>query len=82
MRMMGMEAGLVAIGGALLGTLVAAATLVAFDMALNGTPLPEGPAWIYLTIVCAAILLTLIVVLLTTMFVLRTRPIEVTALDE
>jgi putative ABC transport system permease protein len=82
MRMMTVEAGLVAIGGVLLGTVVAAGTLVAFDMALNGTPLPDGPAWIYLTIVGAVVLLTLLVVLLTTLFVLPTRPIEVTALDE
>jgi putative ABC transport system permease protein len=45
MRMMGAEPSLVAIGG-VLGTVVAAATLVAFDRGLNGTPLPDGPAWI------------------------------------
>jgi putative ABC transport system permease protein len=82
MRMMSLEASLIAFGGVLLGTVVAGATLVAFDMALNGTPLPDGPAWIYFTIVAAAIVLTMIVVLLTTFFVLRTRPIDVAARDE
>ena len=82
LRMMSVEAILVAVSGVVLGTAVAAATLTAFGVALNGRPVPDGPLWIYLTVVGAAALLTLTATLLTTLVVLRSRPIEVAAAAE
>jgi len=81
LRMMSVEAILIAVSGVLLGTAVAGATLLAFGVALDGRPLPDGPPWIYLAVVGAAGLLTLAATLLTTMLVLRPRPIEAASAD-
>ena len=81
LRMMSVEAILIAVSGVLLGTAVAGATLLAFGIALDGRPLPDGPPWIYLAVVGAAGLLTLAATLLTTMLVLQPRPIEAASAD-
>lgn len=79
LRMMSVEAALVAVAGAFLGTLVGVATLVPFSMALDGSPRPQGPVWIYLVVIGSAAVLTLTATLLPTRLALRTRPAEVIA---
>ncbi|MFG2084769.1 FtsX-like permease family protein [Spirillospora sp. NPDC048824] len=74
LRMMGVEGLAVAITGVLLGSLVAALTLVPFGIALDGSPAPAGPLWIYLTVIGSAGALTLIVTALSTWFALRPHP--------
>jgi putative ABC transport system permease protein len=79
MRMMGIEGLFVALAGAGLGTLVAAATLAPFNLALKGSPTPAGPAWIYVTVITAATGLTLFATLFPTALALRARPVEAAA---
>lgn len=78
-RMMGIEGLIVAIAGTALGTLIAAATLVPFNVALTGSPTPAGPAWIYLTVIATATALTLLATLFPTAVALRARPVEAAA---
>lgn len=78
-RMVTVEAILVAAIGVLLGTAVAAVTLAAFGQALTGSPAPDGPLWIYLVVIGAVTTLTLTATLLTTRLMLRTRPVEAAA---
>jgi putative ABC transport system permease protein len=75
-RMMGIEGLFVAIAGAGLGTLIAAATLVPFNLALKASPTPAGPAWIYVTVIAAATALTLFATLVPTALALRARPVD------
>lgn len=82
MRMIAVEAVLIAVCGIILGAVVAALTLVPFSIALNGSAWPLGPAWIYLSIIGFATLLTLTATLLPTWWALRTRPIEAAAIRE
>ncbi|MFE1322138.1 FtsX-like permease family protein [Kitasatospora phosalacinea] len=79
MRMMSAEALLVALCGTFLGTLVGAATLVPFSLALDGTPRPQGPLWIYLAVVGSVGALTFLATLLPVRLALRARPAEVIA---
>jgi putative ABC transport system permease protein len=79
MRMMTVETVLVVVSGVLLGTAVAAVTLIAFGMALTGSPTPQGPLWIYGTVTGAAALLAITATLVTAWVVLRPRPIEAAA---
>jgi len=72
-RAMTIEAILVSATGIVLGTLVAAATLLPFDSALGIPGLPAGPPSIYLTITASAALLTLLTTRLSTQL-LDTRP--------
>ncbi|MEU8798505.1 FtsX-like permease family protein [Spirillospora sp. NPDC048819] len=74
LRMMGVEGLVVAITGVVLGTLVAALTLVPFGIALDGSPLPSGPLWIYFTVIGGAGALTLTATVLSTWFALRPHP--------
>jgi ABC-type lipoprotein release transport system permease subunit len=78
-RMMGIEGLFVALAGTALGTLVAAATLVPFNLALKDSPTPAGPAWIYLTVISLATALTLLATLVPTALALRARPVEAVA---
>ncbi|GHF80921.1 ABC transporter permease [Kitasatospora xanthocidica] len=79
LRMMAVEALLVAVSGAFLGTLVGVATLVPFSLALNGSPWPQGSLWIYLAVIGSVGVLTFAATLLPTRMTLRTRPAEVIA---
>ncbi|MGW7446181.1 FtsX-like permease family protein [Kitasatospora sp. NPDC054795] len=79
LRMMTVEALLVAVSGAFLGTLVGVATLVPFSLALDGTPWPQGSLWIYLAVIGSVGVLTFAATLLPTRMTLRTRPAEVIA---
>lgn len=82
LRMMTIEAILVTAIGVALGTIVSAGTLVPFSLVVNDTPLPTGPAWIYLTIVGTATLMTLVATVLPTWFTTRPRPAEAVATQE
>lgn len=74
LRMMTVEALLVTVLGTVLGSLVAGATLVPFRLALDGSWLPGGPWWIYLTTVGLVGALTLAATLLPVRLALRSRP--------
>ncbi|MEU9673825.1 FtsX-like permease family protein [Streptomyces parvus] len=74
MRMMTIEALLVAVMGTILGSLVAAATLVPFRLALDGSWLPGGPLWIYLAIVGLVTALTVAATLVPVRLALRVPP--------
>ncbi|HEV8560023.1 MAG TPA: FtsX-like permease family protein [Actinophytocola sp.] len=76
LRMMSVEAVLVAAIGIVLGTLVSTTTLVPFSLVVSGTPVPHGPLWIYLAVVGTAGLLTMVATVLPTWFTTRTRPAE------
>jgi putative ABC transport system permease protein len=78
-RMMTLEGLFVAAAGTALGTLIAAATLIPFNIALKGAPTPAGPTWIYITVVVAATVLTLFATLLPTALALRAQPREAAA---
>jgi putative ABC transport system permease protein len=79
LRMMGLEATLVAAMGILLGTLVSATTLVPFSLATSGDLWPSGPPWIYLTIVTAATVMSLFATVIPTWLATRGRPAEAVA---
>ncbi|MEW2354872.1 FtsX-like permease family protein [Spirillospora sp. NPDC029432] len=76
MWMVSVEALVTALVGIVLGTAVAAGALVPFGLALDGSVLPGGPAWIYLAIVGAAVALTFATILLPAAVALRARPVE------
>ncbi|WP_149260696.1 ABC transporter permease [Actinomadura sp. K4S16] len=79
LRMITVEGLIVAFSGVLLGCAVAALTLVPFGIALNGSPVPGGPPWIFLTVVGSASALTLVVTLLSSRAAMRPHPAEVMA---
>jgi putative ABC transport system permease protein len=79
LRMMGVEAGMVAVIGILLGTLVMAMTLMPFTLVTDGSLLPSGPLWIYLTVIGVATVLTLGSTLFATWRGVRPRPAEAAA---
>ncbi|MBZ4323355.1 ABC transporter permease [Streptomyces sp. SCA2-4] len=76
MRMMAIESLYVTAVGLILGTLAAATTLVPFDLSVSDSPLPSGPASIYLAVVAAAGAVTLVSTLVPTWAALRARPVE------
>ncbi len=79
LRMVGVEAVVIALGGILLGAIVSLVTLIPFALAMDGSWWPSGPIGIYLTIVGAATGLTLLSTVLSTAYVLRTPPVEAAA---
>jgi putative ABC transport system permease protein len=76
MWMMSVEALMTALVGIVLGTGVAAGALLPFGVALDGSALPSGPAWIYLAIVGTTVVLAFGAILLPTSLALRARPVE------
>jgi putative ABC transport system permease protein len=74
LRMMSVEAILVAVIGVVLGTVVSCSTLVPFSLLTKGSVLPTGPLGIYLTIVGGAVVLSLSAMLLPAWRVTRGRP--------
>ncbi|MGO4756693.1 FtsX-like permease family protein, partial [Streptomyces sp. 2MCAF27] len=74
LRMMAVEASLVALAGIVLGLLVAGATLIPLSMSVLGTALPGGSPWILVVVLAAAAALTLTTTLLAAGAVLRGRP--------
>ncbi|HEX3784219.1 MAG TPA: FtsX-like permease family protein [Pseudonocardiaceae bacterium] len=79
-RMMCVESVLVALSGIALGTAVAAAVLVPFGLAADGSPVPQGPWWVYLAVVAGALLLSFGATVLPTCAALRT-PATVAAMS-
>lgn len=79
MRMMTIESLLIAVVGILLGTVVAAATLTPFALALDDSWLPRGPVWIYAAVIGFVGALTLVATLLPTRYALRGRPADAVA---
>jgi predicted lysophospholipase L1 biosynthesis ABC-type transport system permease subunit len=75
LRMMLVEGVLVAIVGCVLGSVVALATLIPFDIALDGSPWPHGTAALYLTVIGAAGAVTVVTALVSAAFALRTPPV-------
>ncbi|WP_020667869.1 ABC transporter permease [Amycolatopsis nigrescens] len=78
-RMMSVEAALVAVGGILLGTAVASTSLVPFSLVVSDSPLPQGPLWIFLAIVGFAVTLSAVATLVPTVAALRAHPVEASA---
>ncbi|WP_018684209.1 FtsX-like permease family protein [Actinokineospora enzanensis] len=82
LRMMGMEALVIALIGVVLGTLVSAATLVPFTLTSAGTIWPTGPLWVYLSIIGGMSLLVVLATLLPTWTATRTRPVDAASLPD
>ncbi|MFE9402651.1 FtsX-like permease family protein [Streptomyces sp. NPDC006530] len=80
LRMVTVEALLVAVMGIALGSFVALATLVPFSLALDGSWLPGGGLVVYGAIVGCVAALTLLATLLPARLALRIRPAEVLAM--
>lgn len=74
--MMSIEALVTAVVGIVLGTGVAAGAVLPFGVALDGSALPSGPVWIYLTVLGTAVALTFAAILIPTSLALRARPVE------
>jgi putative ABC transport system permease protein len=81
-RMMSVEAILVAGIGIVLGTIVAAATLVPFSLVVSDSPLPSGPPWIYLAVIGVATLMAVVATVLPAWFATRGRPAEAATAGE
>jgi putative ABC transport system permease protein len=79
MRMMIVEAGMATAIGVLLGTVVAAMTLVPFTLVAGDTLIPSGPIWIYLGVIGAIGVLTFGSTLISTWVGLRTKPVVAAA---
>ncbi|WNF28016.1 FtsX-like permease family protein [Streptomyces sp. C11-1] len=81
LRVMTVESVLVAVSGIVLGTVVAIATLAPFGIALGGSWMPQGPAWIYFAVIGFAGVLTLGATLLPARYAMRSRPAEAVAVE-
>lgn len=79
LRMLAVEALLVAAIGVLLGTISAIATLVPFSIGRAGTVYPTGPPVVYLGVVSLAVLLVLLATLVPGWRATRHRPVAATA---
>ncbi|GLW93933.1 FtsX-like permease family protein [Actinokineospora globicatena] len=82
LRMMTTEALLTTAVGLVLGTAVAAGTLVPFTLVVSDSPLPIGPAWIYLAIATTMTLLTLSATLIPTWRATSQPPITAATLPD
>lgn len=82
MRMMTVEALLIAVIGSVLGALAAVTMLVPFSIAASGGPLPSGPWWILPSAVGLAAVLTLVATWVPTWSTIRTRPSATTLAPE
>jgi putative ABC transport system permease protein len=82
MRMMGLEGVMVAVVGVVLGTIVAAGSIVPFCLVVSDSVLPSGPLWIYLTVVGLAGALALFATLMPTWAATRSRPAEAALADD
>ncbi|MEV3858537.1 FtsX-like permease family protein [Streptomyces sp. NPDC050095] len=82
MKMLTIEALLVAAIGLLLGTAAASTSLIPFARAAAHTWMPSGPWWIYGAIVAGAVTLSLAATLLPAWATLRTRAVEAAGAQE
>lgn len=76
LRMLTVEAAMVAVIGVVLGTFASIATLMPFSIVTLGRPVPAGPFWIYLAVVAAAVLLAFAATLLPGRRAMAGRPAE------
>ena len=77
--MVTVESSVQALAGLVLGLVVAALTLVPFNLAVSDSPVPHGPVAVLVWVVVGAVLLTLGSSLVPTALALRDRPAEVVA---
>ncbi|MFF0149318.1 FtsX-like permease family protein [Amycolatopsis sulphurea] len=82
LRMAGFEGCLVAGIGVLLGTVVSAGSIVPFCLVATGSPLPTGPASVYLAVVAAAVGVALFASVVPAWVATRTRPVTAVSLGE
>ncbi|HEV7976778.1 ABC transporter permease [Amycolatopsis sp.] len=82
MRMMGLEGVMIAVVGVVLGTIVAAGSIVPFCLVVSDSVLPSGPVWIYLAVVGLAGAIALLATLMPTWAATRVRPAEAALTDE
>ncbi|MFJ9088554.1 FtsX-like permease family protein [Streptomyces sp. NPDC102384] len=82
MKMLTIEALIVAAIGLLLGTAAASTSLFPFAHAAANTWMPSGPWWIYGAIVAGAVTLSLAATLLPAWAALRIRPVEAAGAQE
>ncbi|MFI5607530.1 ABC transporter permease [Amycolatopsis sp. NPDC051903] len=82
LRMAGVEGGVIAAIGILLGTVVSAGAIVPFCLVATGSPLPIGPAAVYLTVIAIAAVLALGASVVPAWVATRARPVTAVALDE
>ena len=82
LRMAGVEGGLVATIGVLLGTVVSAGAIVPFCLVASDSVLPSGPGSIYLCVVGIAVVLALFASLVPAWAATRARPIDAAAVGE
>ncbi|QRP46234.1 ABC transporter permease [Amycolatopsis sp. FDAARGOS 1241] len=82
LRMAGVEGGVIATIGILLGTVVSAGAIVPFCLVATGSPLPIGPAAVYLTVIAIAAVLALGASVVPAWVATRARPVTAVALDE
>ncbi|WP_158895867.1 FtsX-like permease family protein [Amycolatopsis anabasis] len=73
LRMITVEALLVAVIGGVLGTIVAGSMLLPFSAAVSDSVLPAGPLWIYPAVLALGAVLTLVATLVPTWLALRTK---------
>lgn len=73
MRMMTVEALLIAVIGCVLGSAVAWATLVPFSVAFTGSVVPAGPSWVYPSIIGLAVAVTVAATWVSTWSTMRRR---------
>ncbi|GAA4538488.1 FtsX-like permease family protein [Amycolatopsis samaneae] len=82
LRMAGIEGGLTALIGIVLGTVVSAGAIVPFCLVASDSLLPSGPLSIYLAVIGLAAALTLVATLVPAWFATRGRPSDATAIGE
>ncbi|WP_242613690.1 FtsX-like permease family protein [Herbihabitans rhizosphaerae] len=79
MRMMAVEAALIALVGIVIGTAISATSLVPFSIVVSDTPWPSGPIWIYLAVIGVAGALAFLSTLLPAWAAMRQKPVETVA---
>jgi putative ABC transport system permease protein len=82
MRMMGLEGVLIAVVGVVLGTVVAAGSIVPFCLVVSDSLLPSGPVWIYFAVVAVAGAIAMLATLMPTWAATRSRPAEAALTDD
>ncbi|MBB4687435.1 ABC transporter permease [Amycolatopsis jiangsuensis] len=82
LRMAGVEGGLVAAIGVVLGTVVSAGSIVPFCLVATGSPLPIGPIGVYAAVVAIAGVLALFASLVPAWAATRARPVTAVSLGE
>ncbi|MFE0020600.1 ABC transporter permease [Amycolatopsis sp. NPDC059021] len=82
LRMAGIEGGLTALIGIVLGSIVAAGSIVPFCLVASDSLVPSGPVSIYLVVIGLAAALALAATFVPAWFATRGRPAEATAIGE